>query len=92
MGEYWEAIKIAVPHGMTIESVWAEAVKEYEAIRPPGGSNRPFIEIDSPCGEHIVYKTAEDVPLVDTICPCGSPDHMIVNVEFLPPINYARDQ
>lgn len=37
----------------------------------------PFT-IKLPCGESITCETLEDVPLEDTPCPCGDPNHWLV--------------
>ena len=36
------------------------------------------LTIEMPCGEVATYETLEDIPLVDTPCPCGDPDHWSV--------------
>lgn len=30
------------------------------------------------CGGQAMYRTVEDIPLVDVPCPCGNPNHWLV--------------
>lgn len=31
-----------------------------------------------PCGGQATYRVADDIPLVDTPCPCGDPNHWLI--------------
>lgn len=39
------------------------------------------LTIEMPCSEVATYESLEDIPLVDTPCPCGDPDHWSVRWE-----------
>jgi hypothetical protein len=38
------------------------------------------MEIILPCGNRAFYKTLDDVPVIDTPCPCGNPEHYFVKI------------
>lgn len=38
------------------------------------------MEIILPCGNRAFYKTLDDVPVVDTPCLCGNPEHYFVKI------------
>lgn len=46
----------------------------------PGVPETPLLSINTPCGETVEYQAANDAPTVDTPCPCGRPDHWLVQV------------
>lgn len=37
-----------------------------------------WCEVTMPCGNRATYKRPEDIPLKDTPCPCGDPNHWLV--------------
>lgn len=47
----------------------------------PSAEN-PVIDlvISMPCEESVTYKTLDDIPEVDTPCPCGNPNHWFIKV------------
>jgi len=42
----------------------------------------PFVllHIVAPCGRSVDYNTLDDIPVVDTPCPCGNPDHWFIKI------------
>jgi len=40
------------------------------------------VTVEMPCGVKRVYDDLSFVPLVDTPCPCGNPDHWLVRWEI----------
>lgn len=56
-----------------------QALREWLAsIHRPVPSNMPLLRINTFCGETVEYQTADDVPVVDTPCPCGNPNHWLI--------------
>ena len=43
--------------------------------------DEPFIKLTMPCGKSLSYQNFEDIPQVDTPCPCGNPKHWLVKYD-----------
>ena len=42
------------------------------------------IQVSMPCRTTVLWEQVDDVPLVDTPCPCGDERHWVVKYERLP--------
>lgn len=45
--------------------------------------NFTLLSLGMPCGNKVSYKTVDDIPRVDTPCPCGDPNHWLVQYRTL---------
>ena len=58
-----------------------QALRDWLASIQRPVSDTPLLRINTFCGETVVYQTADDVPLADTPCPCGNPDHWLIQIK-----------
>lgn len=42
-----------------------------------------FLKVLMPCGYSVEYQSIDDVPMINTPCPCGRANHWIVKIEGL---------
>ena len=69
---------------------WIESMPEdhcgiFLADMPPENRrifwDKYYLNLDNlsmPCGQKVSYGKPEDVPVVDTPCPCGDPNHWLI--------------
>jgi len=74
------ALCIHVPNGKTSRDVLKEYVGSLPENTIVGHASDYFLKIETPCGHIKVYPTLDDVPLVDTPCPCGNPNHYLIKI------------
>lgn len=64
-----------------VVQVYADEILERARARGMNIGHPNFILLGvsmEPCGGRATYRTADDIPLVDTPCPCGDPSHWLV--------------
>lgn len=68
----------------TIRDLWRKSILE-EARRQgiDTESGLPFITITMPCGTEVIYQSFEDIPNEDVPCPCGNPNHWVIQYREL---------
>lgn len=59
--------------------LWARTnlFQEIRIGKPYDGSG-PFLSVEMPCGETIIYEKTSDVPWESVPCPCGDPNHWVI--------------
>ena len=54
------------------------AISERKELMQVGAKGAETICSLQSCGGRAVYRTADDIPLVDVPCPCGDPNHWLI--------------
>jgi len=87
--EEWQALENrAKQHGYSVvKQVLVDAIdKEIAKGREPGRLYPKldiYLSISMPCGQHLKYRTPDDIPGHDVPCPCGDPTHWMIRYRDL---------
>ncbi len=73
------------PDGQRKEFIqeWAKDVEVEDELLDLEGFDSSILLVVSlgNCGGEGIYRTADDIPLVDVPCPCGDPNHWLIKWE-----------
>jgi len=89
VSEEWQALENrAKQRGYSVaKQVLVDAVDKAITERQigPGPYPKPdiYLSIAMPCGQHLKYRTPDDIPDHDVPCPCGDPTHWMIRYRDL---------